>query len=131
MAETRTVATKLAVLTQHLQTNLHECRTVFFGHAEEMLHVSLPLLDFVMKGRFANIGPDPACPAGGFSVWTSPQGVAAERGTAVAATEADASARDSRLATADQLARSSRVHLGVLVDGRQARLETGTTGYFL
>ena len=85
-AGARTVATKLAVLTQHLQTNLHECRTVFFGHAEEMLHVSLPLLDFVMKGRFANIGPDPACPAGGFSLWTSPQGLAMDRGAAIALT---------------------------------------------
>ena len=60
VAGARSVATKLALLTQHLQTDLPQCRLKWHGHAEEMLHVSLPLLDFVTKGRFSNIGPDPA-----------------------------------------------------------------------
>ena len=131
VAGARSVATKLALLTQHLQTDLPQCRLKWHGHAEEMLHVSLPLLDFVTKGRFSNIGPDPACTAGGLSLWTSPQGVAMERGAAMAATEADAIARDSRLATADHIARSSKVVLTALTDGRRARLESGTMGYFL
>ena len=98
-----------------------------------MLHVSLPLLDFVMKGRFSNIDPntDPECPAKGFLGWTSPQGLVSDRGAAMAATEADAVARDSRLATAYQIAWSSKVILDVVVDGRRARLEKGTVAYFL
>ena len=95
------MATKMALLTQFLKTDLLECRHQFFGHVEEMLHVYLPLIDFVMKGRFSNIGPDPACPAGGFSGWTSSQVLASDRGADMTVAEADAVARDSRLATAD------------------------------
>ena len=68
VARTRTVATKMALLTQFLQTDLSKCRHRFFGHTEEMLRVSLLLLDFLMKGRFSNIVLDPVCPAGGFLV---------------------------------------------------------------
>ena len=107
----------MALLTQFLQTELSECQHRFFGHAEEMLHVSLPLLDFVMKGRFSNIGPDPACPARALLGWTPPQRLASDRGAAMYATEADAVAKDLRLATADQIARSSKVILDVVVDG--------------
>ena len=60
------MATKMYLLNQFLQTDLLEFRHKFFGKAEEMLHVSLPLLNFVIKGRFSDIGPLPACPAGGF-----------------------------------------------------------------
>ena len=35
------------------------------------------------------------------------------------------------MATADQIARSSKVILDVVVDGRRARLEKGTVAYFL
>ena len=111
VARDRTVATNMALLNQFLHTDLSECRHRFFRHAEEMLHVSPPLLDFVMKGRFSNIGPDPACPAGGFLGWTSPQGLTSDRGAAMSTTEADAVARDSRLSTDDQIARSSNVFL--------------------
>ena len=97
----RTGSTNMSLLTQLLKTDPSECRHQLFGHAEEMLHVSFPLLDFVMKGRFSNIGSDPACPDGGFLGWTSPQGPASDRGTAMAATEADAVARDSRTTMAD------------------------------
>ena len=121
----------MALLTQLLKTYLLECRHWFFGHAEEILQVSLPLLDFMMKGWFSNISPDPACPAGGFPGWMSPQGILSDRGAAMAATEADAVAIDSRLATANQIAWSSKVVLDVFVDGRCARLEMGTMAYFL
>ena len=53
------MVTKMALLTQFLQTELLECQHRFFGHAEEMLHVSLTLLDFMIKGRFSIIVPDP------------------------------------------------------------------------
>ena len=47
------------------------------------------------------------------------------------ATEADAVAIDSRLATANQITWSSKVVLDVFVDGLRARLEMGTMAYFL
>ena len=121
----------MALLTQLLKTDLLECQHQFFGHAEKMLHASLLLLDFVIKGRFSNIGPRPAYPAGGFLGWTSPQGLASDRGAEMAATEADEVARYLRLAKADQIARSSKVVLDVVVDGCRAWLETGTVTYFL
>ena len=49
----------------------------------------------------------------------------------MAATEADTVARDLRIATSDQISRSSKVVLNVVVDGRHARLGTGTVAYFL
>ena len=49
VARDRTVATKMDLLTQFLQTDLSECQHRFFGHTEDILHVFLPLLDFVMK----------------------------------------------------------------------------------
>ena len=127
----RTVATKMALLTQFLQTDLSECRNRFFGHVEDMLHAPLPLLNFVMKRQFSNIGPYPACPAGGFSGWTSPQGLASDRGAAMDSMEADTFARDLRMATDNQISRSSKLILDVVVDGCRARLETGTVAYFL
>ena len=125
------MSTKMALLTQFLQTDLSECRHKLFGHSEEMLCVSLPMIDFVMKGRLSNIVPNPACPTGGFSGWTSLQELASDRGVVMAATEADVVVRDSRLATADQIARSSKVVLDVVIDGRRAWLETGTVASFL
>ena len=129
VARARNVATNMALLTQFLQTDLPECRHQFFGHVEEMLHVYLPLIDLVTKGRFSNIGPDPACPAGGFLGWTHPQGLASDRGEAMDKTEADAVVRDLRLAMTDQIARSSKVVLDVVVEGCRAQLETGTMAY--
>ena len=87
-----------------------------------MLHVSLPLLNFVMKERFSNIGPDPACTAGGFLGWTSPQGLAFDKGSAMVATETDLVTRDSRLATAYHIARLSKV----VLDGHCTWMEIGT-----
>ena len=117
-----TVTTKISLLTQFLQTDLSECRHKFFGHIKEMLHVSLPLFNFIMKGRFSNIASDSACPVGGFLWWTSPQGLTSDKGAAIAATEADAVARDLRLATANQIAHSSKMVLNVVVDRVRADL---------
>ena len=49
----------------------------------------------------------------------------------MAATDADAVVRDLRLVTADQIARSSKVVLDVVVDGRRIHLESGTVAYFV
>ena len=125
------MATIMALLTQFLQTDLLECQHRFSGNTEEMLHVSFLLLAFVMKGRFSNIVPNPACPAGGFSGWMSPQGLVSDRGTLMSTTEADAVARESRLTTADQIARSCKVVLEIVVDGRCAWLEMGMVAYFI
>ena len=48
----------------------------------------------------------------------------------MAAAEADAVARYSRMATADQIARSSKVILDVVFNGRRAQMKTGTVAYF-
>ena len=50
---------------------------------------------------------------------------------AMAKMETDAVACDSRLAAANQIKRSSKVYLNVIVNSCQAHLETGTVGYFL
>ena len=49
----------------------------------------------------------------------------------MAATEEDVVARDLRLATADYIARLSKVILKVVVDGRRSWLETGIVAFFL
>ena len=96
-----------------------------------MLHISLLLIEFLMKRRFSNIVPDPLCTDGGSTGWTSPQVLTSERGAAMVATEADAVARDLRLSTADQIAWSSKVVLDVVVNGCCAQLETRKVDYFL
>ena len=45
--------------------------------------------------RFSNPGKKPACPAGGFSMWTGLQGDN-KMGTAIAASDADMDALDSQ-----------------------------------
>ena len=47
------------------------------------------------------------------------------------AMEAETVARDSWLATANQIARSSKVVLDVVVDSCRSWLEMGTVAYFL
>ena len=65
------------------------CQSKFHGHAD-LLHISLPLFNFVARGAFTNHGNHLACPLGGISPWISLQGMR-DRGEAVALTLAEIS----------------------------------------
>ena len=105
------------------------CQSTFHGHAD-VLHISLPLFNFVARGAFTNHGNHPDCPSGGMSPWTSLQGMG-DRGEAVTSTLADIGAQDSRLANADSLARGAKVTLSVSVGADNLRRELGTFCYIL
>jgi hypothetical protein len=80
----------LALLVQYLLSGMATCRREFHGHAD-LLHVSIPLYNFVAGDRFVNPGENPACPAGGMSFWTSLQGQG-DVGLRMAAADADVAA---------------------------------------
>ena len=63
----------LAILVQYSISGMLVYRWDFIGHAN-LLHVSIPLYNFVAGDRFTNPDENPACPAGGMSMWTSIQG---------------------------------------------------------
>ena len=67
---TTTKQAGLSLLVQHLMSGMGACRKDFFGHAD-ILHCSVPLYNFVAGDRFVNPGENPACPAGGMSMWTT------------------------------------------------------------
>ena len=92
----------LAILVQYLMSGMQICRHDFMGHAD-LLHVSIPLYNFVAGDRFTNPGENPACPAGGMSLWTSLQGVT-DIGYRMATADADMVALDGRNAATDQIA---------------------------
>ena len=110
-----TKAEGLSLLSQLFLTGMSACQSTFHGHAD-LLHISLPLFNFVARGAFTNHGNHPACPSGGISPWTSLQGMG-DRVEAVASTLADIGAQDSRLANADSLARGAKVTLYIIVWG--------------
>ena len=59
-------------------------------------------------------GQNPACPTGGFLVWTSLQEVE-DMGDSITASDEDVAVLDGKNATADQIIRATRVVLWVLV----------------
>ena len=125
----RTKAEGLALLLQFFPTGMSACQSTFHGQAD-LLHISLPLFNFVARGAFTNHGNHPACPSGVVSPWTSLQGMG-DRGEAVALTLADIGAQDSRLANAGSLARGSKVRLSIIVGADNLRRELGTFCYIL
>ena len=62
----------------------------FHGHLQ-LLHVGGVLYKFVAGYRFLNPGQNPACPVGGFLVWTGLHG-AEDIGEAISASNADMAA---------------------------------------
>ena len=119
----------LALLVQYLMSGMQVCRRDFMGHAD-LLHVSIPLYNFVAGDRFTNPGDNPACPAGGMSLWTSLQGQN-DIGYRMATADADMAALDGRNAAADQIARAARIHLQVINEARNLQEEIGTKAYIL
>ena len=70
MALSQTKEEGLALLSQLFLTGISMCLSEFHGHSE-LLHISVPLFNFVMRGDFTNHGNHPACPSGGFYGWNS------------------------------------------------------------
>ena len=87
MALARTKAKGLALISQFFLTGMSACQSTFHGHAE-LLHIYLPLFNFVSRCAFTNHGNHLACPLGGISPRTSLQGMG-DRGEAVVSTLAD------------------------------------------
>ena len=129
MTLAHTKAEGLALLSQFFLTGMSACQSIFHGHAE-ILHISLPLFNFVARGAFANHGNHLACPSRGISPWTSLQGMG-DRGEAVASTLSDIGAQDSCLDNADSLSRGAKVTLSVIVGADNLRCELGTFCYIL
>ena len=125
----RTKAEGLALLLQFFLTGMSACQSTFHGHAD-LLHISLPLFNFVARGAFTNHGKHPTCPPGGISPWTSLQGMG-DRGEAVASTLTEIGAQESRLANAYSLARGAKVTIYVIFGADNLRRELGTFCYIL
>ena len=109
----------LALLLQFFLTGMSACQSIFHCHSD-LLHIYLPLFNFVSRGAFTNHGNHLACPSGGISPWTCLQGMG-DRWEAVASTLAYIGAQDSRLANSDSLARGDKVTLSVLVGNNNLR----------
>ena len=112
MTLAHTKAEGLALLSQFFLTGMSACQSIFHGHAE-ILHISLPLFNFVARGAFANHGNHLACPSRGISPWTSLQGMG-DRGEAVASTLSDIGAQDSRPTMTDSVTLAPRDRLSAL-----------------
>ena len=82
----------LAFLSHYLITGMELCRHDFHGHTQ-LLHTGGALYNFIAGDRFVNPGQNPACPAGGFSMWTGLQG-AEDIGEAIVASGANMTALD-------------------------------------
>jgi len=57
----------ITTLIQYLMSGILVCRQDFMGHTD-LLHVSIPLYNFVAGDRFVNPGENLAYPAGGMSM---------------------------------------------------------------
>ena len=119
----------LAMLVQYLMGDMTSCRRTYLGHSD-LLHCSIPLYNFVAGDRFVNPGENPACPAGGMSMWTTLQGNG-DVGERMASADADLTALDGRNALADQVARAARVHLQRISGATNLQREIGTKTYIL
>ena len=117
------------LLAQFFLTGMIAYQSEFHDHAD-LIHISLPLFKFFMRGAFINHSNHPTCPSGGIYAWTSLQGMG-DRGKAVALTLADFGAQDSRLTNADNLARGAKVTLSVIVGSENLRRELGTFCYII
>ena len=119
----------IAILYQYVVTGINEFRHYFHGHSQ-LLHVGVSPYNFVVGDRFVNPGQNPACPTGGFLVWTSLQGVE-DMGDSIAASNSDIEVLDGKNAAADQIILAARVILWVLVRKNTAQKELGTYWYLL
>ena len=119
----------LAMLRQYLMKDMRSCRRTYLGHPE-WLHCSIPLYNFVAGDRFVNPGENPACPAGGMSMWTTLQGEE-DVGEQMASVDADLTALDGRNVQADQVARAAKVHLQPISGATNLQREIGTKTYIL
>ena len=129
MALARTKFEGLALLLKFFLTGMSVCQSIFHGHAD-LLHISLPLFNFVTRGVFTNHCNHLACPSGGISPLTSLQGMV-DRGEAVASTLAGIGYQDSRLANADSLAHGAKVTMSVIAGSDNLRRELGKFFYIL
>ena len=57
----------LATLVQYLMSSMWVFRQDFMGHAN-LLHISIPMYNFVTRDRFTNPGENLACPTGSMSM---------------------------------------------------------------
>ena len=99
----------LATLVQYLMSGMRVYRGYFMGHVD-LLHISIPLYNFVAGDRFTNHSENPPCPTGGISMWTSLRSQT-DIGYRMATTDADMAALDGRNAAVDQIARVAMIHL--------------------
>ena len=129
MAVTPTKQEGLATLVQYLMSGMRVYRGYFMGHVD-LLHISIPLYNFVAGDRFTNPSENTVCPAGGMSMWTSLQSQI-DIGYRMTTTDADMAALDGRNAAADQIARAVRIHLQPIHEAHSLQQEIGTKAFIL
>ena len=100
------------------------CQPKIHGHVY-LLHIYLPLFNFVMRVAFTNHGNHPACLSREVPGWTYLQCLGG-RGTAVVSTLVYIGAQDSCLSKADRLALGASVTLLVIVVSDNFRCKLGT-----
>ena len=108
----RTKVEGQVLLSQFFLTGVSACQSDFHRHSD-LLHIFLPLFNFVTLGAFTNHGNHLACMSGGVSAWASPQGLGG-RGASLASNLSDIKSQDSSLANADNLDRGAKVTLSVI-----------------
>lgn len=108
---------------------MESCRCDFHGHAQTF-HVGGALYNFIVWDSFVNPIQNPACPAGGFLVWTGMQG-ADYSSEAIVTLDADMVALGRRNAVLDQIVQAKRVILRVIFGPLTTQREMGTCLYLL
>ena len=97
------------ILVHFLMVGMKKFRHDFMEHAD-ILNVSILLYNFIAGDRFINPGENPACPAGGMSLWTTLQ-EKTDVGYRMVTADADMAAVDGRNAAADQICIAACTHL--------------------
>ena len=83
------------------------------------------LYNFLAGDRLVEPGTNPACPAGGVSMWEGLLG-SKDVGAAIAASDLDMAALDGRNTQANQIVRAERVVIWFIVRPLTTQQEVGT-----
>ena len=95
-----------------------------------MLHVCGSLFMFVYGDRFFNPRHNPACPAGGMSLWMTHQG-GSDVGENIATTEGKITVLDGANVRHEEVTTLVRTKLAVVLRPLTAETETGTHAFVL
>ena len=116
-------------LVQYLMSGMRVYRGYFMRHAD-LLHISIPMYNFVAGDRFTNPSENPAYPTGGMSMWTSLQSQT-DISYRMATTDTDMAALDGRNAAVDKITRAVRIHLQSIHENCSLQQDIDTKAFIL